>query len=104
MMKENIELIKGHFSPAEAADVLLSLINEKIKYHQVRSLNLREEPLGKKMDSEERISALKSAKNTIEQLVLRAHKNGKILSVNGTICIELEESYHHLTEKNSIKS
>lgn len=103
MMKENIQFIKGHFSPAEAADVLLSLINEKIKYHQVRSLNLRDDPLHHQMDSEERITTLKSVKNTIEKLVLKAHKNGMVLSVNGTICIALEEKHHHITQKtNSI--
>ncbi len=91
-MKESIAFIKGRFSPAEAADVLLSLINDKIKFHVVRSLNLRQEGLDSGLSSEERIGKLKEAKKVIEQLVLKAHKDGMELVIKSKIEIELVKS------------
>ncbi|MGB5203589.1 hypothetical protein [Eudoraea sp.] len=90
-MTENIAFIKGLFSPAEAADVLLSLINDKIKFHTVKSLNLRHEGPDADLTSEDRIKELKEAKKIIEQLVLSAHKNGYELEINSTIDIKLVE-------------
>lgn len=90
-MTENIAFIKGLFSPAEAADVLLSLINDKIKFHTVKSLNLRHEGPDADLTSEDRIKELKEAKKIIEQLVLSAHKNGCELEINSTIDIKLVE-------------
>ena len=88
-MKENITFIKGLFSPAEAADVLLSLINDKIKFHTVKSLNLRQEEPDLNMTSEERIGKLREAKKAVEQLVLKAHKEGMELNIESMIEIEL---------------
>jgi hypothetical protein len=88
-MKENITFIKGLFSPAEAADVLLSLINDKIKFHTVKSLNLRQEEPDLNMTSEERIGKLREAKKAVEHLVLKAHKEGMELNIESMIEIEL---------------
>lgn len=90
-MKDSITFINGLFSPAEAADVLLSLINDKIKFHRVKSLKLRNEEQGLNISSEERIKKLKEAKKTVEQLVLKAHKEGMILSIKSAIEIELKK-------------
>ena len=88
-MRENITFIKGRFSPAEAADVLLSLINDKIKFHTVKALNLREEEPDINTSSEERILKLKEAKRCVEGLVLQAHREGRELSIESTIEIAL---------------
>jgi hypothetical protein len=88
-MSENIVFIKGRYSPAEAADVLLSLINDKIKFHSVKSLNLRHEDSDSIEISEGRIKGLKEAKKIVEQLVLSAHKNGFELEINSNIEIKL---------------
>ena len=90
-MNDSITFINGHFSPAEAADVLLSLLNDKIKFHRVKSLNLRNEEQGLNMSSEERIEKLKEAKKIVERLVLKAHKEGMILSIKSAIEIVLME-------------
>jgi LAS superfamily LD-carboxypeptidase LdcB len=90
-VKDSITFINGLFSPAEAADVLLSLINDKIKFHRVKSLKLRNEEQGLNISSEERIEKLKEAKKTVERLVLKAHKEGMILSIKSAIEIELME-------------
>lgn len=88
-MKEDIIFIEGSFSPAEAADVLLSLLNYKIKFHSVKSLNLRQEEPDAVCRSTERISKLKQAKKRVEELVVKAHKNGLELKIDSQIAIKL---------------
>lgn len=88
-MTENVKFIDGRFSPAEAADILFSIINDKIKFHTVKSLNLSHEEQGTNKNSEERIRRLKDAKKIIEKSVLKAHRDGFELEVNSTIEIKL---------------
>lgn len=88
-MNESITFIEGDFSPAEAADVLLSLLNDKIKFHTVKSLNLRETEQDSVDSSTERIVRLQKAKKRVEELVVLAHKNGMELKINSTIEINL---------------
>lgn len=85
----NITLVKGTFAPSEAADVLLTLINDKIKYHSIQILNLRE---GSEEDiaySEERIKALKTAKSKITDLVVEARNKDLVLEINSSIEIQM---------------
>jgi len=85
----NITLVKGSFAPSEAADVLLTLINDKIKYHSIQILNLRE---GSEEDiaySEERIKALKAAKSEITEMVIEARNKGLVLEINSSIEIRM---------------
>jgi hypothetical protein len=93
-MTENIAFIRGRYSPAEAADVLLSLINEKIKFHTVKTLNLRHDEPKSNHISEGRIKGLKEAKKIVEQLVLNAHKNGFEIEINSSIEIKLLEKVY----------
>ena len=93
-MKENIALIKGQYSPAEAADLLLSLLNDKIKFHSVKALNLRQDEVNSEISSQDKIKNLKEAKKVVELLVLKAHKNGLELDINSTIEIKLIDKDH----------
>ncbi len=88
-MTENIKFIKGRYNPAEAADVLLSLINEKIKFHTVKSLNLRQEEPNAYGNSDDRIIELKQAKKIVENLVVTAHKSGLDLEIDCKVEINL---------------
>ncbi len=88
-MTEHIKFIKGRYNPAEAADVLLSLINDKIKFHTVKSLNLRQEEPNSHGKSDDRIVELKQAKKIVENLVVKAHKNGLELEIDCTVEINI---------------
>ncbi|MFD0796940.1 hypothetical protein ACFQZJ_05680 [Maribacter chungangensis] len=88
-MNENITFIEGRFSPAEAADVLLSLLNDKIKFHTVKSLNLREADNDSDNGSAVRITRLRQAKKRVEELVVLAHKKGMELKIDSNIEINL---------------
>ncbi|WP_422857887.1 hypothetical protein ACOKFD_10490 [Flagellimonas sp. S174] len=82
-----VRLVEGIFEPAESADVLLSLLNYKIKFHSVQLLNLQEHD-GKDLEqSEKRIEELKLAKKKVTDLVLDARNNGLVLDIRSTITI-----------------
>ncbi|WP_445383357.1 hypothetical protein [Robiginitalea sp. IMCC43444] len=90
-MTEEIVFIKGSFNPAEAADVLLSLLNDKIKFHTVKSLKLNPGSSQSEEHSAARIGALREAKKKVEELVLMAHKEGLDLEINSTLAIQLTD-------------
>lgn len=86
-----IKLVQGVFSPAEAADVLLSLINDKIKFHTVQVLNLQKGYQEDTSHSEQRIKELKEAKNMVKNLVVKAQLEGMQLEINSAIKIKLTQ-------------
>ena len=86
-----IQLVGGKFSAVEAADVLISLINDKIRYHTIKTLNLsvaKDERTG----SQARIDDLRKAKEDIKDLVVKASKKGKWVEINSTISLKLIEN------------
>ena len=89
---QKIKLVKGIFSPFEAADVLLQLISDKIKFHNLQLLNMNKVYDDGINPSEQRIRALKEAKNLTKDLILKARDDGYEIKINSTIEIELIKS------------
>ena len=87
---EVIQLIRGKFNAVEAADILLSLINEKLKYHTVKSLNLDQCELGQ-TKSKERIRQLREDKKAVTDLVIFANRKGLGIEIEGTVIIRLNK-------------
>ncbi len=87
-MKEKFELIQGNYTPSEAADVLLSLLNDKIKFHSLKMMNLKGEDIDVSA-SEKRLEELKSFKRKVEKMVMAAHHNYMNVKINGKIELEL---------------
>lgn len=88
--EQEIQLIEGTFNAVEAADVLLSLINEKLKYHTVKSLNLDQCDIDQ-MHSKERIRQLREDKKTVTDLVIYANRKGLSIEIEGKVAIRLNE-------------
>ncbi|UII78122.1 hypothetical protein [Flagellimonas sp. CMM7] len=85
---DNIEsflLIEGSFTPADAAEVLLSLLNDKIKFHTVQLLNLKDTDRVDYLNSESRINELKVAKGRMTEIILDARSHGNQLKIHSTI-------------------
>ncbi len=85
--KFEVSLVEGEFEPAESAEVLLSLLNYKVKFHSVRLLNLKETGTSDPEASQKRIEELKAAKQEVTKLVLEARNNGWNLQIDSTIKI-----------------
>lgn len=86
---EKIQLIEGTFNPIEAADVLLSLVTYKIKFHNLQLLNLEEKNGTSREQSEKRIAELKEAKNRITKIIMDARNSGTSLEIRSNIDIRL---------------
>lgn len=83
-----IQLITGDFAPFGAADILLSLINDKMRYHQIKKLKSPDDSTESKR-SEQRIEELKEAKTLVTEAVLEAFHNGQRLDIEGNLVIRL---------------
>ncbi len=86
----NVRLVEGEFEPAESAEVLLSLLNYKIKFHTVQLLNLKETQNSDPEKSQKRIEDLKAAKQEVTELVVRARNHGKKLEIHSTVNITVK--------------
>lgn len=85
----SIKFIDGVFKRAEAAEVLLSLINDKIKFHTVPSLNLKSVYDENTIVSEHRILQLKNTKEIVKSIVVKAHKKDYKITIAGNVIIKL---------------
>lgn len=81
-----VRLVEGIFEPSESAEVLLSLLNYKIKFHTVQLLNLQEEDKDLEK-SRKRIEELKLAKKQVTDLVVDARNKGQVLDIFSTIIV-----------------
>lgn len=70
----NIQLVQGHFDPAEAQELLSQLVQVKIKFHEGKI---------QKSHSEEDI---KMRENRIKQLQNELHQATKELTAYGSSC------------------
>jgi len=96
MNQEELDLIKGVFTSAEAKDILLSLIDSKIKFHneKIFSDNIR---FGLKNEiSVDRIKELKNLKVRISEILAKCESDESKVSIHSQIIIET------LTEKEAV--
>lgn len=90
--KQKIQLVKGEFTPSEAYDVIMSLIDEKINFHKLQRLQLWEgNHLGKTDQLDNRIKELLEEKQTTKEFLARTRERGKNYVINGVLQINLAE-------------
>jgi hypothetical protein len=82
-----LKLVEGTYTPAEAADILFSLIGDKIKFHNLQILSLQERFGIESTHSEQRIKELKAAKMQAKDLILQARDSGYTMQIEGDIKI-----------------
>ncbi len=84
--KQTVQLVKGVFTPAEASDVMVSLINEKINFHKLQRLQHWEKD--NSFDSEQldfHIKELQREKKNLIEIIANMEVLGKNLKINGTL-------------------
>lgn len=82
--EENIDLIKGEFSPDEAKKILFTIINDKIKFNSRQILGIEERNSGDPERYKKRLADLKISLDS----VLKLMKEAKF--ANATIHIDAE--------------
>lgn len=90
--EKQIQLVKGEFTPSEASDVIMALINQKINYHKLKGLQLWEKSHERDQEPiNNRIKELQKEKQIATDFILKMIKEGKNLHINGTIEITTAE-------------
>lgn len=88
---QNFKLVDGTFSANDAADVLFSLIGDKIRHHQLLLFS-NEERFGTDItNSKIRIGQLTAMKEEISDLIRDAREKGMELEITGNIHVVLKK-------------
>jgi len=83
------KLIEGQYDTDDAGRILVALISNKIKYHDVEAFRIQERSNGNVSHSEKRVKELTIIKDEIKQLVLDAAEKGLDFKISCNINIEL---------------
>jgi hypothetical protein len=86
--RNEYKLIEGNFSPENAKEILISIINNKIKYHELIAFSNHIRFNDSLNSSQKRVEELTKTKESIEDLLQLAIKEGKNLKIDGTFFIE----------------
>lgn len=89
-MKENetIDLINGTFTPSEAQELLLTLLNNKIDFHNKKNWSSRERFGKPDANSEQRLKYLRESRNKVVSLIARLiseDNEAKSVTLNSSI-------------------
>lgn len=88
---EKISLIEGLFEPIEAKEILISILTNKIQFHQLKNFSLVER-LGKEDEnSKRRIPELKNSIEQMLEIISRANELNKRIKISSVINIQLTE-------------
>lgn len=83
------ELVNGQFSPDECLEILTHLVQEKINFHNKKSLTRVLQHGLEDKTSLNRIEELKATREEIKQVITKAREEGKTMSIRANIAIEL---------------
>lgn len=86
MKTEEIQLIKGTFSPQEAREILLTILEDKVRFHNLKIIRGYEKGTDTAA-SQIRIKELNASRKSVHKLVEQAIENSHELSINATISI-----------------
>ncbi len=87
--QKQFELIRGVFESFEAKEVLLCLIDGKIKFHNHKIFSEEERFGVKNANSIQRIKELSEAREQVLKLLDDCESNGTRLSIHSQIFVEL---------------
>ena len=87
---ETIELVKGVFTPQEAREVLLQLLNGKINFHNLKNWSSRETFGKPDAVSEQRLRYLEESRKKVEMFISEAMDEKKNIIINSDIEINIE--------------
>jgi len=87
---QKIQLVKGDFTPSEASDVIMSLINQKINFHKLQRLQMWEGNHKCNTDHlDGRIEELEKEKEYAREFINSFRGLGQNLKINGILEISI---------------
>lgn len=88
-LKHQITVIDGLYSPADAGDKILSVINREIEFINIKNLNALDSCLFNKTDYEEQLNQLKSAREEIKKALNEVKTADHTIQISTKIEIKL---------------
>lgn len=86
MHQENtIKLIDGTFNATDAAEILFSVLDAKIRFHNIQILSVSERFSGDTIDHEKRLKELEKSKQLVAELIIQARDKKCEITINSTI-------------------
>ena len=89
---DNFKLVEGNFSSADAKEILLSLIEQKISFHNLKCFSHEIRYGAKDEHSLERIEELNKTKEKLILIINQAQMDGDLLSINSSIDVQILKS------------
>ena len=89
--KHEIELIAGTYSASDANEILMNLISDKIKFHQLKNFSSSERLDKNDHNSLIRISELEECKKQVVELVSQARESTQKFTIHSQIVITLHD-------------
>src|SRR5210317_553470 len=90
MNNKEIKLIDGVYNAEEAAEILFTVVNDKIKYHNIQINSCVERNTDGAEHSQNRLVQLAVAKEKISDLIKEARELGADLKISGDIKVEMK--------------
>jgi hypothetical protein len=84
-----LQLIQGTYSAEEAGEVLHALLQDKIKFHNIKLLRAHEQQSADAQHSRERLAALKQSQQQLEVLLAEAAHKGQRIAIEGMLQLTL---------------
>lgn len=88
-IKHEFQLVEGEFSSEDALKLLMSLLNNKINFHQLESFSNQIRNGNDFSHSKKRVEYLKQSIEDIKLVLKDAEENGKQLKIDSVIKISL---------------
>jgi hemerythrin superfamily protein len=89
---EKLKLIEGEFSFNEAREILTSMFNSKINFHNIQNWSSQERYGKDDETAQKKIPLLKNEIEKLEEIILEAKANNKKLVINSEINISLKDN------------
>lgn len=90
--KQKIQLVRGEFTPSEAYDVIMSLIDEKINFHKIQRLQQQERKHKCNTDDlDGRIGQLEKEKEIARAFIKTTRSKNVNLKIEGVLEITIAE-------------
>lgn len=92
MQAQKVQLVKGEFTPHQASDVVMSLLDQKINFHKLKAIQLWEQ--NHNYDQEpikNRIKQLEAEKVIASDFISKMMLEGKNLNIEGILIMKATE-------------
>ncbi|MBC7418914.1 MAG: hypothetical protein H7325_12265 [Pedobacter sp.] len=87
---KSIKLIDGVFNADDAAEILFSVLEAKIRFHNLQMMSVAERFNGSTKDHESRLQVLEDSKKIVAKIILQAREGNSLLNINSIIEIDFQ--------------